>query len=204
MTDFATLYQVILSLKDKDVINAYKILKNTSWQPYIINHTINARKSIQKREIGIISKAYSTISLTKMCAILDMNNDEIMNEIKAYNWQYDQSTNSVKITSVITDYDYQNEYDFDYQDVIPTDDSERFSLSDSWEIINNKALELQSCGYTAGNTNWVEFMESYKHHGYTMYIAWNPTHKQFAVETDCGIINQNYPHLVNASRFTEV
>jgi hypothetical protein len=101
-------------------------------------------------------------------------------------------------------YDYQNEYDFDYQDVIPTDDSERFSLSDSWEIINNKALELQSCGYTAGNRDWVEFMESYKHHGYTMYIAWNPTHKQFAVETDCGIINQNYPHLVNASRFTEV
>jgi hypothetical protein len=63
---------------------------------------------------------------------------------------------------------------------------------------------LQSCGYTAGNRDWVEFMESYKHHGYTMYIAWNPTHKQFAVETDCGIINQNYPHLVNASRFTEV
>jgi hypothetical protein len=109
MTDFALLYQVILNLKDNDVINAYKILKNTSWQPYIINHTINARKAIQKREIGIISKAYSTISLTKMCAILDMNNDEIMNEIKAYNWQYDQSTNSVKITSVITDYDYQNE-----------------------------------------------------------------------------------------------
>ena len=57
MTDFALLYQVILNLKDNDVINAYKILKNTSWQPYIINHTINARKSIQKRENGNISKS---------------------------------------------------------------------------------------------------------------------------------------------------
>ena len=109
MTDFALLYQVILNLKDNDVINAYKILKNTSWQPYIINHTINARKSIQKREIGTISKAYSTISLTKICDSLDMNNDEVMNEIKKYNWQYDQITNSIKITSIIDEYDYHNE-----------------------------------------------------------------------------------------------
>ena len=57
MTDFALLYQVILTLKDNDVINAYKILKNTSWQPYNINHTINARRSIQKREISTIYKA---------------------------------------------------------------------------------------------------------------------------------------------------
>jgi hypothetical protein len=95
--------------------------------------------------------------------------------------------------------DYQDDdyYPEDHRNAIPTDDSERFSLSDSWEIINNKAIELQSCGYIAGNRDWVEFMESYKDCNYSMYIAWNPTHKQFAVESDRGVINQNYPHLVN-------
>lgn len=98
------------------------------------------------------------------------------------------------------DYDDENHYYEDYEDhpdAIPTDDSERFSLSNSWEIINNKAIELQSCGYIAGNRDWVEFMESYKDCNYSMYIAWNPTHKQFAVESDCSVINQYYPHLVN-------
>lgn len=95
------------------------------------------------------------------------------------------------------DYQDNDYYPEDHRNAIPTDDSERFSISDSWEIINNKAIELQSCGYIAGNRDWVEFMESYKDCNYSMYIAWNPTHKQFAVESDRGVINQYYPHLVN-------
>ena len=82
----------------------------------------------------------------------------------------------------------------------PTDDSPRFYLSDKWENIVKKAILLESSGYTAGNTDWRKFMDAYKNHDYDMYIAWNPTHKQFAVESDAGTIDQMYPHLVNAKR----
>lgn len=82
----------------------------------------------------------------------------------------------------------------------PTDDSPRFYLLDKWENIVKKAVLLESNGYTAGNTDWRKFMESYKDWRFNMYIAWNPTHKQFAVESDPGTIDQTYPHLVNAER----
>jgi hypothetical protein len=41
-------------------------------------------------------------------------------------------------------------------------------------------------------------MLTYKDRG-EMYIAWNPTHKQFAVESDCGTIDELYEHLTHAT-----
>jgi hypothetical protein len=85
-----------------------------------------------------------------------------------------------------------------HQHAIPTDDSERFHMWDSWEAVNDKAHELFNQGYKAGNRDWIDFMNSYKHWKQWMYIAWNPTHKLFAVESDPGVIDELYPHLVTA------
>ena len=108
-TDFSLLYQVIISIKDKNIIEAYKLLKATSWKPYIIQHTINARRAIQQRQLCTISKAFSTILLSTICELLDMSNEEVLKEISAYKWQVDEGTNSIKITTVIPDNDYQEQ-----------------------------------------------------------------------------------------------
>jgi len=80
----------------------------------------------------------------------------------------------------------------------PTDDSERFHMWDRWEAVNNKAQELVDQGYQAGNRDWKDFMNGYKDWRQWMYIAWNPTHKFFAVESDPGVIDELYPHLVDS------
>lgn len=83
------------------------------------------------------------------------------------------------------------------QYAVPTDDSERFGMFGTWQEVYNKAVTLAD--YKAGNKDWRIFMNSYKDRsGKIMYIAWNPTHKQFAVESDASVIDEYYPHLVNA------
>lgn len=77
----------------------------------------------------------------------------------------------------------------------PEDDSERFYMYSNWNTIYEKAQDLEFEGYKAGNKDWPRFMISYD--GQDMYIAWNPTHKLFAVESDDCTINELYPHLVN-------
>jgi len=97
--------------------------------------------------------------------------------------------------------DPYEEYPFDDEPTAyaqPTDDSERFHMGDSWEAVNNKAKELVNQGYQAGNRDWKDFMNAYKDWKQWMYIAWNPTHKLFAVESDPGVINELYPHLVDS------
>lgn len=96
--------------------------------------------------------------------------------------------------------DYDNNPFQDYpQYAVPADDSKRFCYFDSWDNVRNKAIELENQGYIAGNANWQEFMDGYKHwNEHKMYIAWNPTHKQFAVESDYSVINEYYEHLVGA------
>jgi hypothetical protein len=79
------------------------------------------------------------------------------------------------------------------------DNSERFHMWNTWETINNKAQELVDQGYQAGNRNWIDFMNVYKDWKQCMYIAWNPAHKLFAVESDLGVIDEFYPHLVNST-----
>ena len=81
---------------------------------------------------------------------------------------------------------------------VPTDDSERFHMWDSWEAVNDKANELFNQGYQAGNRDWKVFIHGYKDWKQWMYIAWNPTHKLFAVESDPGVIDELYPHLVDS------
>ena len=108
-TDVALLYEVILSIKDNKINDAYKILKETPWQPYIINHMVNARKLVQKRAFITVSKAFSTILVSTLCELVDMSNDEVMQQIKSYDWQFDETTNSITITSAISDSDYQDQ-----------------------------------------------------------------------------------------------
>lgn len=79
----------------------------------------------------------------------------------------------------------------------PTDNSERYFKHDTWDAIYKKAQDLEFEGYKAGNKDWCKFMLSYKDTK-NMYIAWNPTHKQFAVESMPEVIDELYPHLVNA------
>lgn len=111
-------------------------------------------------------------------------------------------------TSVQYQYDAENPAEFDEgmgenepsypQYAVPTDDSERFSMFGTWQEVYNKAKTLNLADYKAGNKDWRAFMDSYKSWtGKIMYIAWNPTHKQFAVESDASIIDECYPHLVN-------
>ena len=78
------------------------------------------------------------------------------------------------------------------------DESARYYYSGIWQEVYNRALKLDSAGFKAGNRDWKEFMGQYKEFGYLMYVVWNPTHKQFAVECDMGAINEYYPHLVDA------
>jgi hypothetical protein len=96
--------------------------------------------------------------------------------------------------------DYDNNPFQDYPEyAVPADDSKRFCYFGSWDSVRNKAIELEHQGYIAGNADWHGFMDGYKHwNEKIMYIAWNPTHKQFAVESDSGVINEYYEHLVGA------
>jgi len=78
----------------------------------------------------------------------------------------------------------------------PEDNSERFYIWDTWQVVNDNAEHLDRVGYTS-RMDWKRFMNNYK--GWDkMYIAWNPTHKVFAVESDPSVIDAYYPHLVNA------
>lgn len=97
------------------------------------------------------------------------------------------------------DYDKDNDPSY-YQPEYakPEDDSERYCIIAHHSVIYGKAEELENQGYKAGNRDWREFMNSYKDWEYRMYIAWNPTHKQFAVESDGSVIDERYPHLVGA------
>ena len=78
------------------------------------------------------------------------------------------------------------------------DESARYYYSGTWQEVYDRALKLDSAEFKDGNRGWKEFMGEYKEFQYTMYIAWNPTHKQFVVESDMGAINEYYPHLVDA------
>jgi len=78
------------------------------------------------------------------------------------------------------------------------DDSERFCVVGDWNKIFSMATSLSDAGYTSGNRNWKVFMQSYADYGYNMLIAYNPTHKLFVVESDYGVIEEIYPHLVDA------
>ncbi len=79
----------------------------------------------------------------------------------------------------------------------PKDTSTRYSLYDTWNNVYKKAQDLAFEGYIAGNTDWVNFMLSYQNRE-KMYIAWNPTHKEFAIDSDSGPIDEIYPNLTLA------
>jgi hypothetical protein len=122
-TQVALLYQVILSIKDNNIKDAYKILKETPWQPYIIQHTVNARNAIQRRALRMVSKAFSTILVSTLCELVDMNSEEVVQQIKSLNWQLDETTNnSIKITSVIPDNFYQDQVDDDTKMILKLSD----------------------------------------------------------------------------------
>lgn len=78
------------------------------------------------------------------------------------------------------------------------DESARYYYLGTWQEIYDRALKLDSAGFKAGNKDWKEFMQHYKGTDFNMYVAWNPTHKQFVVESNMGPINEYYPHLVDA------
>jgi len=98
--------------------------------------------------------------------------------------------------------DYQDDsYDSPWGEpkyAIRIDASSRYYYAGTWQEVYDRALKLDSAGFKAGNRDWKEFMGQYKEFQYTMYIAWNPTHKQFVVESDMGAINEYYPNLVDA------
>lgn len=94
--------------------------------------------------------------------------------------------------------DYNNPFNYDRSYAVPKDDSERYCLFGPWATVKDKAAALENSGYYAGNNDWRNFMQNYKDREYPMYIAWNPTHGLFAVESDPSVIDEFYPHLVNA------
>lgn len=104
------------------------------------------------------------------------------------------------------DHDEYNDYDAYVDDtyVKPEDDSPRFELYDEWSKIWDKAESLEQEGYVAGNRNWRELMYEYNNilypKGKPMVIRWNPTHKQFALDSHSDTLDQVYPHLVGAVR----
>lgn len=95
--------------------------------------------------------------------------------------------------------DYDNNPFQDYpQYAIPADNSIRYSKYDTWDAIYKKAQDLEFEGYKAGNRDWPKFMLNYKDRK-EMYIAWNSTHKQFAIESDIKTIDELYEHLTCAT-----
>lgn len=83
-----------------------------------------------------------------------------------------------------------------YGPCLPTDDTKRYYAKEPWNIIYKMAEGFEEDGYKAGNRDWREFMNNYKDYNF-MYIAFNPQHKLFAVESDMGTIDHLYPKLVN-------
>lgn len=111
--------------------------------------------------------------------------------------------------AMLTDDDHYEDSNDDYDDepdpfyyqpqiAVAEDGSVRYYKMGKWHQIYEKAAALTIAGYHTVNRSWKEFMESYKDWLGDMYIAWNPTHKQFAVESDPGTIDELYPHLVGA------
>ena len=94
--------------------------------------------------------------------------------------------------------DYDGENPYLPRIAVAEDGSVRYYKTGKWHEIYEKAVSLVIDGYKAGNTNWEDFMKRYQDWRYDMYIAWNPTHKQFAVESNSSTIDELYPHLVDA------
>lgn len=117
-----------------------------------------------------------------------------------YQLGYMDATNTLMSSPEDDSYvDPDNPFYDNHQHAIPTDDSERFCHFGSWNTIRDKAAALENSGYKAGNRDWREFLNAYRNWpDKQMYIAWNPTHKLFAVESDSGVIDELYPHLVNS------
>lgn len=119
---------------------------------------------------------------------------ELYNEIYSMGYMEGQMNPDLKLDEDNNPYYYE-----DPANAIPTDDSERFCKFGSFNEIYSKAEALEKEEYKSGNRNWRMFLNGYKDFaGKMLYIAWNPTHKLFAVESDWSVINQIYPHLVNA------
>jgi len=91
-----------------------------------------------------------------------------------------------------------NPFEYQPQIAVAEDDSPRYYKVGKWEEIYEKAVALVIDGYKAGNRDWEDFMKRYHDWRFNMYIAWNPTHKQFVVESDIGTVDELYPHLVGA------
>ena len=116
-----------------------------------------------------------------------------------YQLGYMDATNTLMSSPEDDLCDDYNPFNYDRSYAVPTDDSERFCHYGSWGTIRDKASALENSGYKAGNRDWREFLNAYRDWpNHQMYIAWNPTHKVFAVESDPGVIDELYPDLVNA------
>jgi hypothetical protein len=71
----------------------------------------------------MVSKAFSTILVSTLCELVDMNSEEVVQQIKSLNWQLDETTNnSIKITSVIPDNFYQDQVDDDTKMILKLSD----------------------------------------------------------------------------------
>ncbi len=132
----------------------------------------------------------------------------IKSELEQFQEQYPELYQQVFDLGVasVQDYDYgddPNDYPDDYPDEphrkTPTDTSTRFLAKGTTDYIHLAALGLESEGYESGNRDWREFLEGYDHWKWPMYIAWNPTHKLFAVESSSSTLDEIYPHLVGAT-----
>ena len=136
----------------------------------------------------------------------------IKSELEQFQEQYPELYQQVFDLGVasVQDYDYgddPNDYPDDYcpddypepHRKRPTDTSTRFLTLGNNADIFDKALELESEGYKAGNRDWREFLKGYEHWKWGMYIAWNPTHKLFAIDSSNSTLDEIYPHLVGAA-----
>ena len=126
-----------------------------------------------------------------------------------YQQIFDLGYNSYKLQQELYDEENPSKYDegMDYEPypdpepAKPEDDSERFCIWDTWQNVYEQAQHLVKSEYTT-RMDWKMFMTNYQDHARFMYIAWNPTHKIFAVESDPSVIDVYYPHLVNATDLT--
>jgi hypothetical protein len=115
-----------------------------------------------------------------------------------YQQIFDLGYNTYKAQEELLEESWNEDWENNYQQYAkPKDCSTRYSLYDTWDIVYKKAQDLEFEGYMAGNRDWVNFMLIYQN-SEKMYIAWNPTHKEFAIDSDSGPIDEIYPNLTKA------
>jgi len=97
------------------------------------------------------------------------------------------------------EYEYKQSIfdDYQYEKATALDGSNRYYIHTHKDAAVTFITELLEKEYTS-TQNYEDFIRLYNFKWTRLFVVFNPTHKVFAVETNITVIDEYYPHLVNA------